>query len=151
MYNAENDTPASTAASNLNDELGQVKYIFCDKTGTLTQNVMQFHQMSVAGNIYPVDSASALKENLRTSNDAPFIRQLLTLLSVCHTVLPQVDANDPDVVTYHASSSGKLDNVQKLKKKTVLKLFWKKKCGKWGCLNQLHCRETGPHRRALKK
>ena len=127
MYNAENDTPASTAASNLNDELGQVKYIFCDKTGTLTQNVMQFHQMSVAGNIYPVDSASALKENLRTSNDAPFIRQLLTLLSVCHTVLPQVDANDPDVVTYHASSSGKLDNVQKLKKKTVLKLFWKKK------------------------
>lgn len=108
MYCAENDTPASTVTSNLNDELGQVKYVFSDKTGTLTQNVMQFHQMSVAGTIYSVNSLTyGLKQNLRTSNDAAFIRQFLTLLAVCHTVLPEADSNDPDLITYHASSPGR--------------------------------------------
>ncbi|CAD7012535.1 unnamed protein product [Ceratitis capitata] len=42
MYYAETDTPAMARTSNLNEELGMVKYIFSDKTGTLTRNVMVF-------------------------------------------------------------------------------------------------------------
>lgn len=38
--------------SNLNDELALVEYIFSDKTGTLTENLMAFRQCSVQGRIY---------------------------------------------------------------------------------------------------
>uniref|UniRef100_A0A803MBN0 Phospholipid-transporting ATPase n=1 Tax=Chenopodium quinoa TaxID=63459 RepID=A0A803MBN0_CHEQI len=52
MYHAETNTPALARTSNLNEELGQVEYIFTDKTGTLTQNLMEFFKCSIGGQIY---------------------------------------------------------------------------------------------------
>ena len=49
MYHKESDTPAMARTSNLNEELGQVKYIFSDKTGTLTRNEMTFRMITVGG------------------------------------------------------------------------------------------------------
>lgn len=47
---------ASANTASLTDELGQVKFIFTDKTGTLTQNRMEFRKCSVDGNIYTMPS-----------------------------------------------------------------------------------------------
>ena len=51
MYHEETDTPA-LARSNLITDLGQVRYVFSDKTGTLTQNVMRFKRCSVDGSVF---------------------------------------------------------------------------------------------------
>lgn len=39
----------ATKTTNLNDELAMVKYVFSDKTGTLTENKMEFSKCSVDG------------------------------------------------------------------------------------------------------
>lgn len=36
-------------ATNINEDLGQIQYVFSDKTGTLTENKMVFKKFSLAG------------------------------------------------------------------------------------------------------
>ncbi|KAK4261232.1 hypothetical protein QN277_004260 [Acacia crassicarpa] len=52
MYHKETNTPALARTSNLNEELGQVEYIFSDKTGTLTRNLMEFFKCSIGDQVY---------------------------------------------------------------------------------------------------
>lgn len=37
---------------NISDDLGQIEYVFSDKTGTLTQNVMEFQKCAIDGKSY---------------------------------------------------------------------------------------------------
>ncbi|CAG5925607.1 unnamed protein product [Menidia menidia] len=52
MYFSRSDTPAEARTTTLNEELGQIKYVFSDKTGTLTQNIMVFNKCSINGKSY---------------------------------------------------------------------------------------------------
>jgi phospholipid-transporting ATPase len=52
MYYGPTDTPALCRTSSLVEELGQIAYIFSDKTGTLTCNEMEFRECSIYGTMY---------------------------------------------------------------------------------------------------
>lgn len=52
MVDDVNHVNAAVQTSRLMEELGQVNYIFSDKTGTLTCNVMEFKKVCVKGTTY---------------------------------------------------------------------------------------------------
>uniref|UniRef100_A0A3B3WP89 Phospholipid-transporting ATPase n=1 Tax=Poecilia mexicana TaxID=48701 RepID=A0A3B3WP89_9TELE len=52
MFDEELGERAVVNTSDLNEELGQVEYVFTDKTGTLTENNMEFIECCVDGNVY---------------------------------------------------------------------------------------------------
>lgn len=49
MYYEPLDYPCTPKSWNISDDLGQIEYIFSDKTGTLTQNVMEFKKATING------------------------------------------------------------------------------------------------------
>jgi phospholipid-translocating ATPase len=49
MYYDKLDYPCTPKSWNISDDLGQIEYIFSDKTGTLTQNVMEFKKATING------------------------------------------------------------------------------------------------------
>ena len=76
MYYAPRDMPMSAKTTDLNEELGQIDYVFSDKTGTLTCNVMSFLKFVVRGNVYgqgttEIGRAAAQRKGLQLIDDRP--------------------------------------------------------------------------------
>ncbi|VDP48354.1 unnamed protein product [Schistosoma curassoni] len=129
MYDPDSDTPAMARTSNLNEELGQVRYLFSDKTGTLTRNVMEFKRCSIGGIMYgnSTEDSNALEDQnlINKLNDGDLlVDQFFTILAVCHTVVPERNVsenntndnnvavfgndnlNNEQLINYQASSPG---------------------------------------------
>lgn len=62
MYDPDQYFFMKPNTTNINEELGQVEYIFSDKTGTLTRNVMEFKKMSTLDTGFSIFDDSPLQE-----------------------------------------------------------------------------------------
>ncbi|XP_019440608.1 PREDICTED: phospholipid-transporting ATPase 1-like [Lupinus angustifolius] len=61
MYDEATKSRFQCRALNINEDLGQIKYVFSDKTGTLTENKMEFQCASISGVDY--SSTKAILED----------------------------------------------------------------------------------------
>lgn len=52
MYYKRLDYPCTPKSWGISDDLGQIEYVFSDKTGTLTQNLMEFKKCTINGKMY---------------------------------------------------------------------------------------------------
>lgn len=59
---------AQARTTTLNEQLGQIEYIFSDKTGTLTQNIMQFKKCTIAGRSYGMDQLHLILADIKSPN-----------------------------------------------------------------------------------
>lgn len=114
MYHSATDTPAAARTATILEELGQVGYVFSDKTGTLTENKMLFQAASVCGEAYYMQGPAEDKkmhqmvQQVHMHPDTPWAKRchmFLLSLSLCHSCIPRYKGIE---VEYQASSPDEL-------------------------------------------
>ncbi|XP_063053157.1 probable phospholipid-transporting ATPase IM [Engraulis encrasicolus] len=132
LYLASRDTPAQARTTTLTEELGQVEFIFSDKTGTLTQNIMLFNKCSINGTIYGevyddfghkvdiTERTPCVDFSFNPLSDPKFrfhdegllkaieagescVHEFFRLLALCHTVMSD-ERNEEEELLYQAQS-----------------------------------------------
>ncbi|KAG5483540.1 hypothetical protein CUR178_07862 [Leishmania enriettii] len=93
--------------SNLNEQLAMVRFIFSDKTGTLTENVMKFKRGDALGipiNAEKVDQIAARLRKEVESRELEPLQEYFLALALCNTVQPFKDDMADFGVVYEGSS-----------------------------------------------
>ncbi|XP_075262617.1 putative phospholipid-transporting ATPase IA isoform X2 [Convolutriloba macropyga] len=93
---------ARARTSNLNDELGRIKHVFSDKTGTLTQNKMEFKKCFVNETAFDTDDGdkascdlnkTSVKKNYMDDNNMGGLHEFILMMASCNSVTPNEKAN----------------------------------------------------------
>ncbi|PON66864.1 P-type ATPase, subfamily IV [Parasponia andersonii] len=120
MYDEASDSRFQCRALNINEDLGQIKYVFSDKTGTLTENKMEFRCASIGGMDYSGSKGSSeiehagfsvqvdenilrpkmkvnpdpellqLSKNEQDTNKGKQVHDFFLALAACNTIVPLV-------------------------------------------------------------
>ena len=104
-----------TTANNtsVNENLGQIKYVFTDKTGTLTKNNMVFKKIIIGGELYgendePVDEDADMRQSVhfrdsrfRQRKESPRMAEAIRLICLCHDIYVEKEG---DKLNYNSSS-----------------------------------------------
>ncbi|XP_039128740.1 phospholipid-transporting ATPase 1 [Dioscorea cayenensis subsp. rotundata] len=133
LYDEASNSRFQCRALNINEDLGQIKYVFSDKTGTLTENKMEFQCASIRGVDYSGEKVTVgeysikvgdqvwrPKMNIKTdpellgllrggreSERRKYACDFLLALAACNTIVPLVvDTTDPKLklVDYQGES-----------------------------------------------
>ncbi|KAG6763373.1 hypothetical protein POTOM_030787 [Populus tomentosa] len=126
LYDEESNSRFQCRSLNINEDLGQIKYVFSDKTGTLTENKMEFQRASIWGVDYsdgrtvsrndPVQAVDGnilqpkmevkvdpqlldLSRSGKDTKGAKHVHDFLLALAACNTIVPLVvdDTSDSTV------------------------------------------------------
>eukprot|EP01113_Clastostelium_recurvatum_P044997 TRINITY_DN7661_c0_g1_i3.p1 TRINITY_DN7661_c0_g1~~TRINITY_DN7661_c0_g1_i3.p1 ORF type:complete len:1183 (+),score=311.41 TRINITY_DN7661_c0_g1_i3:100-3648(+) len=117
MYDSSSNTPATANNTAISEDLGQVQFVFSDKTGTLTENIMVFRKCSIGGRTFgTMDSTPGSTSTSGKPNDSindevlraalargdPDALEFFRALALCHTVV--TSSAEDGTVEYQASS-----------------------------------------------
>ncbi len=102
MYHAVTNTAAEARTANLHEELGQVEYVFSDKTGTLTSNEMELMKCCVNGSVWgdgkPIGiHETSEKVTLRDDSDESATPRTQTLETGCKVQVVELNVETTTV------------------------------------------------------
>uniref|UniRef100_A0A8C4XVD7 Phospholipid-transporting ATPase n=1 Tax=Falco tinnunculus TaxID=100819 RepID=A0A8C4XVD7_FALTI len=92
MFDEDTGEGPLVNTSDLNEELGQIEYVFTDKTGTLTENNMEFIECCIEGHVYVphvICNGQVLHDStgIDMIDSSPGGKELFfRALCLCHTV-----------------------------------------------------------------
>ena len=115
MFDKETSIGCKVQSSTLNEELGQIKYIFSDKTGTLTKNCMIYKMMSIGKSIYgnynKNNSINNKNNNMISENNNIFDNNRIDLINNTNEELIN-DNNINDKNKNLEDQYGEIENVE---------------------------------------
>ncbi len=166
MYDSETNNNALARTSDLIEELGQVEFVFSDKTGTLTKNEMIFRKCSINNIIYgetndnpnTLDKEDNAEKYLLNGDPAAFkvlqseshseynnVTDFFTICSVCHAAYIEekegkslIQSSSPDEVALIAGAGQVSFNFVKKTPGTIETFIgYKNDSQKWNLLLEL--------------